>query len=191
MRRKSWSLRNMGRDPWRADGQAVDHIDTAGIPSKRFTWTRALVVLIILPTAFIGFWATSAPESFVQDFPGLGLHWTVWRGSVDEHFVRDTGLLHLALFAIAVQTLRRPGLGRLLGVAWSVYAVPHLAYHAADWMGLTGWAVVTSLTALAVSAFAGVMLIVITPPESQPSLHVAADTRPSAADHRFHHAQDR
>jgi hypothetical protein len=134
------------------------------ISAGRLRWARLSLLLIMLQTTYVGFWAAAAPNSFAPDFPGFGLHWTVWSGSVDEHFVRDVGLQHLALLVAAVQTFRWPRFGRVMGMACTVLAVPHLLYHSCHGTGLTGWAIATSLAGLTVSAVAGVVLILISPP---------------------------
>jgi hypothetical protein len=105
----------------------------------------------------------SGSELFCPRLPGFGLHWTVWSGSVDEHFVRDVGLLHLALLVAAVQTFRWPRFGRVMGMAWAVLAVPHLLYHSCHGTGLTGWAIATSLAGLTVHC-RGRGLDLISPP---------------------------
>ncbi len=134
---------------------------------RRRLWVRLLVVLIILPTAQVGFWAALAPESFVSDFPGWGMHWTAATDRFDEHFVRDVGFLHLALLAAAVYTFVRPWHGRMLGLAWAVFAVPHLWFHAGHRTGLSDWAAVSSLAMLALSAGVGVALLLLAPPADE------------------------
>jgi hypothetical protein len=46
--------------------------------------------------------------------------------------VRDVGGLYLALLALSAWAAVRPtrDLARVAGLAWSVFSVPHLAYHA-------------------------------------------------------------
>lgn len=136
----------------------------AGEDSRRRVWVRLLVVVIILPTAQVGFWAAFAPQSFVRDFPGWGLHWTATTDPVDEHFVRDIGLLHLALLAAALYTFARLVCGRMLGLTWTAFAVPHLWLHANHRTGLTDWENITSLSMLTISAGTGVVLILLAPP---------------------------
>lgn len=139
----------------------------ARTPTARLRWLRLSVSVIILQTALVGGWAAAAPESFARDFPGLGLHWTVWADGTDLHFVRDVGFLHLALLVMAGSTLRRPERGRLLGAAWTVMAVPHLLFHATHRAGLSPWAAASSLTALTSSVAAGLILMLISPREAK------------------------
>lgn len=54
-------------------------------------------------------------------------------GPYDEHLVRDVGGLYLSLLAVSVWAVVRPRseITRLTGVAWLVFSLPHLAFHAA------------------------------------------------------------
>jgi hypothetical protein len=80
----------------------------------------------------LGVWATFAPRSFYDDFPGGGRHWVAVDGPYNEHFVRDFGSLNLALtavVAVALVTRARPAvIAAALG--WLVFSVPHFVYHA-------------------------------------------------------------
>src|SRR4051812_33176712 len=91
---------------------------------------RPGLVLLAIPPAWIGIWATAAPRSFYDDFPGPS-SWVAPLGPYDEHLVRDIGafqlgLLVLALFAIV--TLERRVVQAAL-VAAIVSGLPHLIYH--------------------------------------------------------------
>jgi hypothetical protein len=93
---------------------------------------RCMLVVLGLSAAYVGAWALAAPRSFYDSFPGLGRHWVVVGGPYNEHLVRDVGGLYLALFALSAWAALRPSwdLVRAAGLAWSVFSVPHLAYHA-------------------------------------------------------------
>jgi hypothetical protein len=99
----------------------------------RDTPTRVLLVVIAGGNALVGLWATLAPSSFFDDFPGAGRHWVAVDGPFNEHLVRDVGSLQLALMALAIAALVRPGryLVQVLAGAELVYALPHLLYHLA------------------------------------------------------------
>jgi len=80
----------------------------------------------------VGVWATLAPRSFYDDFPGGGRAWVAADGPYNEHLVRDFGSLNLALTAVvAVALVSRASVAvRAAALAWLVYSVPHFAYHA-------------------------------------------------------------
>ena len=83
--------------------------------------------------AYVGCWATFAPQSFYDSFPGGGRHWVAMDGPFNEHLVRDVGGLYLALLVLSVGVALRPapGVVRLTGLVWLAFSVPHLAYHTA------------------------------------------------------------
>ena len=92
---------------------------------------RAGLVILALVQVQIGLWALLAPQSFYDDFPGGGRMWVSPLGPFDEHALRDVGSLSLALVALlayAAWTLE-DRIVRLAGVAWLLWALPHLAYH--------------------------------------------------------------
>jgi hypothetical protein len=88
--------------------------------------------ILALSSGPIGLWATLAPKSFYENFPGGGHHWVQLDGPYNHHLVTDFGALNMALTAVAVGALlwMTPRLIALTGVAWLLYAVPHLIYHA-------------------------------------------------------------
>jgi hypothetical protein len=97
----------------------------------RDTTARVLLALIFVNYALVGLWAAIAPQSFYDDFPGLGRHWVSVDGPYNEHLVRDVGTLNLALAAIAIAALLRPGryLVQVLAGASLINAAPHFLYH--------------------------------------------------------------
>jgi hypothetical protein len=79
----------------------------------------------------LGIWATFAPRSFYDDYPGFGREWVRVDGPYNEHLVRDFGALNLALAVItiaALVTMLRP-LVVAVAIAWLAWGVPHLVYH--------------------------------------------------------------
>ena len=82
---------------------------------------------------YVGAWAATLPQSFYDWFPGLGLIWISVDGPYNEHLIRDVGSLYLALSAASVAATfsRTADAGRVVGVAWAVFGLPHFAYHAA------------------------------------------------------------
>lgn len=101
---------------------------------------RILLLVLALSAAYVGLWAAFAPRSFYDSFPGGGRRWVAVDGPYNEHLVRDVGSLYLALMVVSVgaAVLARPAVTRLAGVAWLVFGVPHLVYHAAHVADLDG-----------------------------------------------------
>lgn len=93
---------------------------------------RAALAVLALTSLVLGVWATFAPRSFYDDFPGAGHHWVAVDGPYNEHLVRDFGALNLAITVVTLFAL--VALERVLviavALAWLVYQVPHLVYHA-------------------------------------------------------------
>lgn len=93
---------------------------------------RAALALLALTGLATGLWATLSPRSFFDGFPGAGREWVAADGPYNEHLVRDFGSLNLALAAVSIVALVT--LGRAVvtaaALAWIVYGVPHLVYHA-------------------------------------------------------------
>jgi hypothetical protein len=92
---------------------------------------RVVLVVWAAVSVQLGIWATFAPRSFYDDYPGFGRHWVRVNGPYNEHFVRDFGALNLALAVVtifAVVTFARP-LVIAVAVAWLAWDIPHLVYH--------------------------------------------------------------
>jgi hypothetical protein len=92
---------------------------------------RIGLAILAVPSLVIGVWAAFAPQSFYDDFPGLGRVWVSPDGPYNEHLVRDVGELNLALAVVTVIALAAltPILVRAVLAGWIVYSVPHLVYH--------------------------------------------------------------
>lgn len=96
--------------------------------------TRAQAAALAVLTAsavYVGGWATLAPRSFYDSFPGLNRTWVSIDGPFNEHLVRDVGAFYLALAAAGVVALiwRERHVTILVATAWTVFSAPHLAYH--------------------------------------------------------------
>ncbi|KQY59798.1 hypothetical protein ASD11_09720 [Aeromicrobium sp. Root495] len=114
---------------------------------------RAVLVITAALGLYVGLWAAAAPRSFYDSFPGLGHLWVAVDGPYNEHLVRDVGSLYVALAAasLVAAACRRAEPGRVVGVAWLVFSVPHLGYHLAhldgfDVVDAVGQVVSLSLT---------------------------------------------
>ena len=94
--------------------------------------TRGGLALLGLIGLQVGVWALLAPRSFYDDFPGGGRHWVAADGPYNEHLIRDVGALNLALLAVVIVALvtRTSSSIRAAALAWLVYSLPHLVYHA-------------------------------------------------------------
>jgi hypothetical protein len=92
---------------------------------------RVLLVLLALGNVQVGVWATFAPRSFYDDFPGGDRSWVALDGPYNEHLVRDFGATNLAigLLTIAALIWLTRALVVTAGLAWIAYGVPHLVYH--------------------------------------------------------------
>jgi hypothetical protein len=96
------------------------------------TVSRVILALLALTAVELGLWATFAPRSFFEDFPGGGRHWVAIDGPYNEHLVRDFGGLNLALAFLLVVALVHltPVLVRTAAGASLLFAVPHFVHHA-------------------------------------------------------------
>lgn len=70
--------------------------------------TRAGLIYLALSFLPIGIWAQFWPQSFYNDFPGLGRAWVRIDGPFNEHLIRDVGGLNLGLGLAAIFALRSP-----------------------------------------------------------------------------------
>ncbi len=96
------------------------------------TPARILLSILTATGLTVGLWAAFAPRAFYDDFPGGGRVWVAVDGPYNEHLVRDVGELNLALAVItiwALVSLRREAV-IVASLAWVVYSLPHLVYHA-------------------------------------------------------------
>jgi hypothetical protein len=146
---------------------------------------RILLVLLAVPGAIVGLWATFAPRSFYDDFPGGGRSWVSADGPFNEHLVRDVGSLYLAVTVITVAAaiLLVRSLVVIAGLGWLVQGIPHLVYHLRhlDLYG-TGDQVanVTGLALVPLLAI-GVLLLGVKMPASPTLRSSASSTSGSAA----------
>lgn len=93
---------------------------------------RAILGATSLLGLFSGGWAAFAPQSFYDSFPGFVFGpWVAVDGPFNEHLVRDVGAFYLAFAAAGIFALLQSTAlaGRVVGIAWLVFSVPHFAYH--------------------------------------------------------------
>jgi hypothetical protein len=98
---------------------------------SRLSVGQVLLGLVGLVSLQLGVWATLAPRSFYDDFPGGGRHWVDVNGPYNEHFIRDFGGLNLALaiLLLTAAVIGGPTLIRLGAAAALAFGVPHLIFH--------------------------------------------------------------
>lgn len=122
--------------------------------------TVALWALAI-SSAVVGLWALAAPQSFYDDFPGMGRVWVAVDGPFNEHLVRDVGALNLALAFVAALAIatRSDLVARAAGGAALLFGVPHLAYHALNLDGFDTADAVAMLTSLTFSVLAAIVAV--------------------------------
>ncbi len=125
------------------------------------TTRRAILLVTALIGLYVGGWAAVAPRSFYDSFPGLGSVWVAVDGPYNEHLVRDVGTLYVALAAasIVAAASHRADAGRVVGVAWLVFSIPHLTYHVAHLDGFSVKDVVGQVVALGATVVLAVPLL--------------------------------
>lgn len=126
------------------------------------TTRRAILLVTALIGLYVGGWAAVVPRSFYDAFPGLGSVWVAVDGPYNEHLVRDVGTLYVALAAasIVAAASHRADAGRVVGVAWIVFSIPHLTYHLAHLDGFSVKDVVAQVVALGATVVLAVPLLV-------------------------------
>jgi hypothetical protein len=129
------------------------------------TFVRIALVAFVVMEAFIGVWASVAPQSFFDNGPVPGLPWVRLFPPYNEHLVRDFGGLNMAMavvFAVAAVKLT-PVLVRTATGGFFLFSVPHTVYHTihlehfspADAVVQTTGLIVVTLLLVAVFAAAG------------------------------------
>jgi hypothetical protein len=129
---------------------------------RRAQWRVVALIVLAAVALMVGVWAQFFPRSFYRSFPGLGRHWVSVDGPFNEHLVRDVGGLNLALAAVTVVALvqRTAVLVRTAALAWLLYAVPHLVYHANHLDVYDGTDTVLMIGSLAVATLLPAWLLV-------------------------------
>ena len=99
------------------------------------TWVRlGLVVALALPQLAVGLWAVLDPSGWFEDFPGVDPRLVAAEPPFNQHLATDAGA---GFLATGVALVAAAAWGRRSGVlvalaALVAFAVPHLAYHAAN-----------------------------------------------------------
>ncbi|TQL66382.1 hypothetical protein FB381_0236 [Nocardioides albertanoniae] len=89
------------------------------------------LAILTLTGLYVGGWATFAPRSFYDAFPGFHRIWVGVDGPFNEHLVRDVGGLYLALGVAGVLVLvwRTYPVSAVVAAAWATFSIPHFWYH--------------------------------------------------------------
>ncbi len=111
---------------------------------------------------FVGGWAFFAPHSFYDSFPGVLGTWISIDGPFNEHLIRDVGAMYLALGIASIGGLvwRSAAVFRVLGLAWTVFGVLHLGYHAMHLEHVDAETAVGSIVSLSISLALGIVLLI-------------------------------
>lgn len=120
---------------------------------------------LLINAMLLGPWATIAPRSFYDNFPGLGRSWVSVDGPYNEHLIRDVGALNLALAVVLIAafvTLSRQ-LVTVAAVAALAWGLPHFVYHAFNTEPLSTGDNVLSLGGLALASAYPIVLLYLAP----------------------------
>lgn len=140
---------------------------------NRRRWLALQIMLGVLAAQalIVGGWATFAPHSFYTSFPGFGMHWIAADGPYNHHLASDVGAFFLAVGAVSAAALwlRDSLLGRVAGLAWVVFGIPHLIYHSFHKPEAMGGASFTlSVIAALLLPALGLACILVAPRERNP-----------------------
>lgn len=93
---------------------------------------RLLLAFVAITAAVPGLWATLAPASFYTSFPLGGGGWVAPLGPDSPHFIADVGGFYLAFTLLFAWAAWRPDRALVvpLTVAWTLFSVLHLVWHA-------------------------------------------------------------
>ncbi len=127
----------------------------------KLTTRRVILWVAAAIGAYVGVWASFWPVSFYDTFPGLGRIWISVDGPFNEHLIRDVGGLYLGLAAASAAAAfsPTPDAGRVIGVAWTVFGLPHLIYHARHFAEMAPVDAVGNAITLGGSLILGVVLL--------------------------------
>ena len=94
---------------------------------------RALLAALAVSAAYPGAWATFAPRSFYDTFPGASHHWTAALPAYSEHLVTDVGAFYLGFALLLAWAAWRPSRELVVPVcsAFALFSAIHLAWHCA------------------------------------------------------------
>ena len=124
---------------------------------------RALLAALAVSAAFPGAWATFAPRSFYDDFPGGGRHWVAELPAYSRHLVTDVGAFYLGFALLLAWAAWRPSRELVVPVCttFALFSALHLAWHSAHLDGFTTVDAVLQTGSLAAVLVASVGAVVL------------------------------
>jgi hypothetical protein len=119
---------------------------------------RIALALLALDELVVGAWNQFAPEGFYENFPTVEL-----TPPFSEHYARDFGGATLGIAVLLVVAFVRPRGGFVLpaGIAYTVFAIPHLVFHATHLDRATSADATFLIIGNGVAALLGVLVIVL------------------------------
>ena len=120
-------------------------------------WVRGGLALLAVSSLVNGLWASVAPRSFYDDFPGLGAAWVALLPPFNAHLVTDVGAFYLG-FAVVLGWAAWSPAPALMSAAlagYLVFSVPHLIFHVTHLDGFSAFD--------ALSQTLGLVLVVVVP----------------------------
>jgi hypothetical protein len=95
------------------------------------TLQRTLLLILGATAAYAGPWASIAPRSFYDSFPGFGRVWVGVDGAYNEHLIRDVGATYTALLVLSLVAAAslQPIAVNLAAWTWLTFGTLHLSYH--------------------------------------------------------------
>lgn len=126
------------------------------------SWVRIGLVALAVPQLVTGLWAVLSPSHWYEHFPGAGPALVSADGPFNAHLASDAGAGFLAtgVALVGAALWARRGGTVLALVTYLAFAVPHLAYHAANASpGLTNAENTRNVLTLAIAAGFPVVLL--------------------------------
>jgi hypothetical protein len=124
---------------------------------------RALLAALSVSAAYPGAWATFAPRSFYDTFPGAGHHWAAAVPGYSVHLVSDVGAFYLGFALLFAWAAVRPARELVVpvGTAFGLFSALHLGFHVTHLDGFSTTDAVAqtiSLAAVLVASAAAALL---------------------------------
>lgn len=119
---------------------------------------RILLAVLAANEVLVGVWNQFWPEGFYADFPTVSLD-----PEYSEHYARDFGGATLGIAVVLLAALIAPtgALVTTAGAAYSVFAIPHFAFHASHLEHAGAADVAFLLIGNGLGALAGLLVIVL------------------------------
>jgi hypothetical protein len=124
---------------------------------------RALLAALAVSAAYPGVWATVAPRSFFDSFPGAGRHWTAQLPAYSEHLVTDVGAFYLGFALLLAWAAVRPSRQLVVPActAFALFSALHLVWHCANLEGFGAFDAVAQTASLAAVLIASLGAVVL------------------------------